>query len=76
MTFRSYTGTTAGINRNLYFRQFIGYEFVRDTVRLAKEAGLQNVLVTNGTASQKVLDQILPYIDAMNIDLKAFTDHF
>ena len=59
-----------------YNEPLIGYEFVRDTARLAKEAGLQNVLVTNGAASQKVLKEILPYIDAMNIDLKAFTDHF
>ena len=59
-----------------YNEPLIGYEFVRDTAKLAKEAGLENVLVTNGTASQKVLKEILPYIDAMNIDLKAFTDHF
>lgn len=59
-----------------YNEPLVGYEFVRDTARLAKEAGLENVLVTNGTATQKVLNQILPYIDAMNIDLKAFNDHF
>ncbi len=59
-----------------YNEPLVGYEFVRDTAKLAKEAGLQNVLVTNGTASQKILNQILPYIDAMNIDLKAFTDSF
>jgi len=59
-----------------YNEPLVGYEFVRDTAKLAREAGLQNVLVTNGTASQKVLNQILPYIDAMNIDLKAFTDKF
>ena len=59
-----------------YNEPLIGYEFVRDTARLAKDAGLQNVLVTNGTATQKILNEILPYIDAMNIDLKAFTDHF
>ncbi len=59
-----------------YNEPLVGYEFVRDTARLAKESGLQNVLVTNGTASQKILNQILPYIDAMNIDLKAFTDGF
>lgn len=59
-----------------YNEPLVGYEFVRDTARLAKEAGLQNVLVTNGSATQKVLNEILPYIDAMNIDLKAFTDHF
>lgn len=59
-----------------YNEPLVGYEFVRDTARLAKEAGLENVLVTNGTATQKVLNEILPYIDAMNIDLKAFTNHF
>ena len=59
-----------------YNEPLIGYEFVRDTAKLAKESGLQNVLVTNGTATQKVLNEISSYIDAMNIDLKAFTDHF
>ena len=59
-----------------YNEPLIGYEFVRDTAKLAREAGMQNVLVTNGTASQKVFGQISPYIDAMNIDLKAFTDRF
>ena len=59
-----------------YNEPLIGYEFARDTAKLAKEAGLQNVLVTNGTATQIVLNEILPYIDAMNIDLKAFTDGF
>ncbi len=59
-----------------YNEPLVGYEFVRDTARLAKEAGLQNVLVTNGTATQKVLSEISPYIDAMNIDLKAFTEGF
>ena len=59
-----------------YNEPLIGYEFIRDTARLAKDVGLQNVLVTNGTATQKVLYEIAPYIDAMNIDLKAFTPRF
>ena len=59
-----------------YNEPLIGYEFVRDTAKLAKEAGMENVLVTNGTATQKVLQEIGPYIDAMNIDLKAFTNRF
>ena len=37
---------------------------------------MQNVIVTNGTATLKVLNEIAPYIDAMNIDLKAFTTSF
>lgn len=34
--------------------------------------GMVNVLVSNGTASIPVLEEILPYMDAMNIDLKGF----
>ena len=59
-----------------YNEPLIGYEFVRDTAKLAKGASLENVLVTNGTATQKVLKEIVPYIDAMNIDLKAFSNDF
>ena len=59
-----------------YNEPLIGYEFVRDTARLAKAEGLQNVLVTNGTAELSVLEELSPYIDAMNIDLKGFTDRY
>ena len=59
-----------------YNEPLVGYEFVRDTAKLSKDAGMENVLVTNGTASLKVLEEISPYIDAMNIDLKAFTNRF
>ena len=52
----------------------MGYEFVRDTAKLAHEKGLKNVLVSNGTASEEVLSEILPFIDAMNIDLKCFSE--
>ena len=55
-----------------YNEAMVGYEFVRDTARLVRQAGLVNVLVTNGMFSLPVLEQVLPYIDAMNIDLKAF----
>ena len=59
-----------------YNEPLIGYEFVRDTAKLAKEAGLKNVMVTNGTAELSVLGELKPYIDAMNIDLKGFTDRY
>ena len=59
-----------------YNEPLIGYEFVRDTARLAKAEGLKNVIVTNGTAELAVLDELRPYIDAMNIDLKGFTDRY
>lgn len=56
-----------------YNEPLVGYEYVRDTAKLVKEAGMVNVLVTNGSAELEVLEEILPYIDAMNIDLKGFT---
>lgn len=59
-----------------YNEPLIGYEFVRDAAKLVHERGMKNVLVTNGTASTEVLDEIAPYIDAMNIDLKGFTDDY
>lgn len=59
-----------------YNEPLVGYEFVRDTAKLAREGGLKCVLVTNGTASLPVLEEIAPYIDAMNIDLKGFTDRY
>jgi len=59
-----------------YNEPTIWYEFVFETAKKAKENGLLNVLVTNGYISQEPLKQILPYIDAMNIDLKAFRDIF
>lgn len=59
-----------------YNEPLIGYEFVRDTARLVHNAGMKNVLVTNGTAELSVLHELAPYIDAMNIDLKGFTEHY
>ena len=59
-----------------YNEPLIGWEYVRDTARLVKRAGMHNVLVTNGTASPAVLEELAPYIDAMNIDLKGFSEGY
>ena len=59
-----------------YNEPIVGWEFVGDTAKLAKEYGLKTVLVTNGTAELPILREIAPYIDAMNIDLKGFTDRY
>lgn len=59
-----------------YNEPLIGYEFVRDTAKLAHERGMKNVLVTNGTAALSVLEELKPYVDAMNVDLKGFTDRY
>ena len=55
-----------------YNEPLIGYEYVRDTSELVHARGMKNVIVSNGTAELSVLDEINPYIDAMNIDLKCF----
>ena len=59
-----------------YNEPLVGYEFVRDAAHLAHTQGLKNVLVTNGTAERAVLEELKPSIDAMNIDLKGFTDAY
>ncbi len=59
-----------------YNEPLIGYEYVRDTARIVHEMGMKNVLVTNGTASLSVLEELEGLIDAMNIDLKGFTDSY
>ena len=59
-----------------YNEPLVAWEFVRDTARLVQARGMKNVLVTNGTAELWVLEELAPYIDAMNIDLKGFTDRY
>ncbi len=59
-----------------YNEPLIGWEFVRDVSVLAHEAGLYNVLVSNGMANFEVIDELLPLIDAANIDLKGFSQSF
>ena len=59
-----------------YNEPLIGYEFVRDCAQLAHQHGLKIVVVTNGYINEKPLAELLPHIDAMNIDLKGFTDEF
>ncbi len=48
------------------------WEFVRDTGKLVHEAGMKNVLVTNGSLPERILDAVLPWMDAMNVDIKSF----
>jgi pyruvate formate lyase activating enzyme len=59
-----------------YNEPFIWYEFVLETAVLAREAGLTNVLVTNGYVSEDPLRELLPHIDAMNVDIKAMGERF
>ncbi|MCD5390911.1 AmmeMemoRadiSam system radical SAM enzyme [candidate division NPL-UPA2 bacterium] len=59
-----------------YSEPLIWYEYVLETARLAHERGLKNVLVTNGFINEEPLRELLPYIDALNIDVKAMKDSF
>ena len=55
-----------------YNEPLVGYEYVRDCAALAHKKNLKNVVVTNGTICEQPLRELLPNIDAMNIDLKGF----
>lgn len=56
-----------------YNEPLVGYEYVRDTARLAHEAGLLNLLVSNGTLEEEPFLDLLPLLDAINLDLKGFS---
>ncbi len=57
-----------------YNEPLISYEYVRDCARLIHERGMMNVLVSNGTIEEEPWRELLPLIDAANIDLKGFTE--
>ena len=59
-----------------YNEPLVAWEYVRDTSLLSHEAGLANVLVSNGCAKPQVIDALAPLLDAANIDLKAFTEEY
>jgi len=59
-----------------YSEPLIWYEYVLDTARLARKNNLKNILVTNGFINEEPLLQLVPFIDALNIDLKSFQNSF
>lgn len=59
-----------------YNEPLVGFEFVQDCARLAHEAGLLNVVVSNGMICDEPLEELVPLIDAANIDLKGFSQDF
>ncbi len=59
-----------------YNEPTIWYEFTYDCCRIAKENSLYTVYVTNGYINEEPLRKISPYLDAMNIDVKAFKQDF
>lgn len=59
-----------------YNEPYIWFEHVLECSILARENGLKNVLVTNGFYNPEPFLELLQYTDAMNIDLKAFSNEF
>ncbi len=57
-----------------YTEPTIFFEYAHDTARLAHQAGLANVFVTNGYMTRRALETLQPYLDGANVDLKAFRD--
>jgi len=70
-----------GSERNIgvsftYNEPIIWFEYMRDIAERAKKEGLRTVMVSNGYVNNEPLDEILGFIDAFNIDLKAFNNDF
>ncbi len=59
-----------------YTEPTIFFEYALATCRLAKEQGIKTVFVSNGYMTQQALEMIAPWLDAINVDLKAFSDNF
>jgi pyruvate formate lyase activating enzyme len=57
-----------------YTEPTIFFEYALDTMSLAHEAGLKNIWVSNGYFTKKAFRQFEPYLDAINIDLKGFSN--
>ena len=59
-----------------YTEPTVFFEFACDTAQLAHRQGIKNVFVTNGFMSAEALERVSPWLDAANVDLKAYTDDF
>ncbi|OZV12599.1 AmmeMemoRadiSam system radical SAM enzyme [Tissierella sp. P1] len=59
-----------------YNEPSIWFEYVLDISKKIKEESFKNVMVTNGYINEEPLRELLPYVDAMNIDLKSIEDSF
>lgn len=59
-----------------YNEPAIWFEYTYDSAKLAKQAGLYTVYVTNGYITTQALEYIAPYLDAYRVDIKAFNERF
>ncbi|MDR3242326.1 MAG: AmmeMemoRadiSam system radical SAM enzyme [Clostridiales Family XIII bacterium] len=74
-------GLALSTHRNLgvaftYNEPLIGFEYLLDCAKLLKSENLKVVVVTNGLISKQPLEELLPLVDAFNIDVKAFSPGF
>jgi pyruvate formate lyase activating enzyme len=59
-----------------YNEPTVFFEYTYDIAKLAHKKGIKNVYVSNGYMTKNMIDKIAPYLDGINIDLKAFTEEF
>lgn len=59
-----------------YNEPIVNIEFIKQTALLVRQMGLKNILVTNGYIQEKPLLDLIPLLDAVNVDLKGFTNEF
>ena len=59
-----------------YTEPTVFFELAYETAKLAKKNGLFNIFVTNGYMSTDLINMIAPFLDAVNVDLKAFDEKF
>jgi len=59
-----------------YNEPFIWFEYIKDTAPIVKEMGKDVVIVSNGIINPLALKEILPFVDAFNIDLKGMTKEY
>ncbi|MFA4991204.1 MAG: AmmeMemoRadiSam system radical SAM enzyme [Candidatus Omnitrophota bacterium] len=59
-----------------YTEPTVFFEYAYDVARLARDAGLYNIFVTNGYMTREAIEMIRPYLDACNVDIKGFSESF
>lgn len=59
-----------------YTEPTIFFEYAYETAKLARQEGIRNIFVTNGYMTSQALETIQPYLDAANVDLKAWQDEY
>lgn len=59
-----------------YSEPFIWFEYIRDAGAMVRDKGMVNVLVTNGFVNEEPLRELLPVVDALNVDVKSMRPEF